>query len=120
MRLYCSKCRRRAWRRRSDHAPAGSAARRIKGSKNRRKANHRAARAALYAADVRENLAHQASHALVQDPSKLLFVFEALKVKSMTASAAGTEEAPGKRVAQKRGLNRAILGSAWGLFHRPS
>ncbi len=94
------------------------AARRIKGSKNRRKANHRAARAALYAADVRENLAHQASHALVQDPSKLLFVFEALKVKSMTASAAGTEEAPGKRVAQKRGLNRAILGSAWGLFHQ--
>lgn len=94
------------------------AARRVKGSKNHRKANHRAARAALYAADVRENLAHQASHSLVKDSSKLLVVFEALKVKSMTASAAGTIDAPGKKVSQKRGLNRAILGSAWGLFHQ--
>lgn len=101
---------RKRWQRR--------AARRIKGSKNRRKANHRAARAALYAADVRENLAHQASNALVQDPSKLLFVSEALRVKNMTSSAAGTIDAPGKKVRQKRGLNRAILGSAWGLFHQ--
>ena len=89
-------------------------ARRVKGSANRRKANHRAARAGLYAADVRTNFAHQTSRALVDSPNLLLFVFEALKVQNMTRSAAGTAAAPGKKVAQKRGLNRSILASAWG------
>jgi putative transposase len=89
------------------------AARRVKGSSNRRKANQRAARAGLYAADVRTDFAHQASRALVNGPS-ILFVFEALQVKSMTRSAAGTVADPGKKVAQKRGLNRSILASAWG------
>lgn len=89
------------------------AARRVKGSANRRKANHKAARAGLYAADVRTNFAHQTSRSLVDGPN-LLFVFEALKVKNMTASAAGTVAEPGKKVAQKRGLNRSILASAWG------
>ena len=32
----------------------------------------------------------------------------------MTASARGTAEAPGSRVRQKAGLNRSILGAAWG------
>ncbi|MGZ5379921.1 MAG: zinc ribbon domain-containing protein [Mycobacterium sp.] len=32
----------------------------------------------------------------------------------MTRSARGTAENPGMRVAQKRGLNRAILRSGWG------
>jgi len=89
------------------------AARRVKGSQNRRKANQRAARAGLYAADVRTDFAHQASRALV-DSSAQLFVFEALQVKNMTRSAAGTAAEPGKKVAQKRGLNRSILASAWG------
>jgi putative transposase len=93
-------------------------ARRVKGSKNRRKANHQAARAGLYAADVRKDFAHQTSRTLVGSPAKpspiKLFVFEALKVKNMTASAAGTVAEPGKKVAQKRGLNRSILASAWG------
>ena len=39
---------------------------------------------------------------------------EALDVVNMTASAAGTVEEPGSRVAQKAGLNRAILDGAWG------
>ncbi len=41
---------------------------------------------------------------------------EALDVRAMTRSARGTVEQPGVRVAQKRGLNRAIARSAWGLF----
>jgi putative transposase len=89
------------------------AARRVKGSKNRRKAGQRAARAGLYAADVRTDFAHQASRALVDSPAQL-FVFEALQVKNMTRSAAGTVAEPGKKVAQKCGLNRSILASAWG------
>ena len=36
----------------------------------------------------------------------------------MTRSASGTAEKPGKRVAQKRGLNRRILAQSWGQFRR--
>ena len=41
---------------------------------------------------------------------------EDLKIKNMTASAEGTVEEPGHNVAQKSGLNRAILDQAWGKF----
>ncbi|KXT29492.1 hypothetical protein HMPREF3036_02640 [Sutterella sp. KLE1602] len=39
-----------------------------------------------------------------------------MKVKNMTASAKGTVEEPGSRVAQKSGLNRSILDQGWGIF----
>jgi putative transposase len=39
---------------------------------------------------------------------------EALDVRAMIRSARGTVEQPGVRVAQKRGLNRAISRSGWG------
>jgi putative transposase len=39
---------------------------------------------------------------------------EDLDVRAMTRSARGAVEQPGVRVAQKRGLNRAINGSGWG------
>jgi putative transposase len=41
---------------------------------------------------------------------------EALDVRVMTRSTRGTLEQPGVGVAQKRGLNRAISRSCWGLF----
>jgi putative transposase len=41
---------------------------------------------------------------------------EELDVPAMTRSARGTVENPGAGVAQKRGLNRAISGSGWGLL----
>ena len=41
-------------------------------------------------------------------------VLEDLSVKAMTASAKGTAETPGERVAQKAGLNRVILAAGWG------
>jgi putative transposase len=41
---------------------------------------------------------------------------EALDVRAMTRSARGTIERPGHRVAQKRGLNRGISRSGWGLL----
>ena len=41
---------------------------------------------------------------------------EALDVRAMIRSARGTVERPGVRVAQKRGLNRAIRRSGWGLL----
>ncbi len=41
---------------------------------------------------------------------------EALDVRAMTRTARGTVEQPGVRVAQKRGLNRGIARSGWGLL----
>ena len=41
---------------------------------------------------------------------------EALDVRAMTRTARGTVEQPGVRVTQKRGLNRAISRSGWGLL----
>ncbi len=41
---------------------------------------------------------------------------ETLDVRAMTRSARGTVEQPGERVAQKRGLNRGISRSGWGLL----
>ncbi|MBZ4522149.1 transposase [Mycobacterium avium subsp. hominissuis] len=41
---------------------------------------------------------------------------EALDVRAMTRSARGSVEQPGRLVAQKRGLNRGISRSGWGLL----
>jgi putative transposase len=41
---------------------------------------------------------------------------EALDVRAMTRSARGTIDQPGRRVAQKRGLNRGISRSGWGVL----
>ncbi len=47
-----------------------------------------------------------------------IVILEDLKVRSMTKSAKGTEEAPGKNVAAKSGLNRSILDQGWYEFKR--
>ncbi|KAA0911302.1 RNA-guided endonuclease TnpB family protein [Pusillimonas sp. ANT_WB101] len=88
-------------------------ARRVKGSGRWKKAKQRVARYQRYGADVRRDFCHQTSHALVTDTRYKLFVFEALNVKNMTASAKGSIKAPGKNVRQKTGLNRSILASGW-------
>ncbi|GIH99528.1 RNA-guided endonuclease InsQ/TnpB family protein [Planobispora takensis] len=51
------------------------------------------------------------AHRLTRDYAHV--VFEDLNVRGMTASASGTATAPGARVAQKSGLNRAILDKGW-------
>jgi putative transposase len=43
-------------------------------------------------------------------------VVEDLRVRTMTASANGTVDQPGRNVGQKAGLNRAILAKSWGGF----
>jgi len=88
-------------------------ARRVKGSANRRKAVRRIANYDLKIANIRNDFAHKTSKTIVDAPGTLL-VFEDLKIKNMTGSAKGTQEAPGKNVRQKAGLNRSILKSAWG------
>jgi IS605 OrfB family transposase len=50
--------------------------------------------------------------------SHAIIVLEDLNIKRMSASAAGTMEQPGSKVAEKSGLNRAILRQGWGEIGR--
>jgi putative transposase len=47
-----------------------------------------------------------------------LIVVEDLRIAGMTRSARGTIQQPGKNVGAKAGLNRSILGMAWGRAER--
>ena len=72
----------------------------------------RSARAALRALDGRlERRAHDALHKFTTRLVKRAAVigYEDLDIRGMTASAKGTVEEPGRRVAQKSGLNRGLL-----------
>lgn len=93
-------------------------ARRAKGSGNWIKAKRKVARYQRYGADVRRDVAHKTSHALATDARYNLFVFEALKVKNMTAKAKPKQDEQGRWIkngaAAKSGLNQAILASTWG------
>ena len=62
----------------------------------------------------RRDFHHKTARALVDAYDAL--ALEDLRVANMTASASGTIEAPGQTVAQKSGLNRAILDAGWGQF----
>jgi len=79
-----------------------------------RRARVRRALARLYAraADRRTNWVEQTSTDLARRFDVIRV--EDLDVRAMTKSAKGTVERPGKRVRQKAGLNRGILGQGWG------
>jgi len=87
-------------------------ARRKKGSKRRARAIKRAAAIKAKQARVRKHWAHCATTDITRRYSTV--VIERLRTKSMTASARGTVDAPGRNVAAKTGLNRAILNVGWG------
>lgn len=87
----------------------------------RGKRSKRVRRAKLLLAKRRRRLAnrrkdrnHQTSARLVRDHA--MIITEKLTIKNMTASAKGTVDDPGRNVAQKAGLNRAILDTAPGGF----
>ncbi|WP_239118183.1 RNA-guided endonuclease InsQ/TnpB family protein, partial [Sphaerisporangium melleum] len=86
--------------------------RKKRGSKRRRKAVARVA--ALHAKVGRQRLdgAHKAALTLVAAYD--VIVHEDLRIANMTRSASGTIEQPGRNVAAKSGLNRAILDAGWG------
>ena len=94
------------------------AARRKKGSKNQKKAYRKAARYQQYEANVRQEYAHQTSHALVADDRYTLYAFEDLKIQNMTRRPKAKKDEKGKWLKNgaraKAGLNRVILSSAWG------
>ena len=67
-------------------------------------------------ANARRDFLHKATTTLSQNHA-LVFI-EDLQVRHMSKSAAGTAENPGKHVAAKSGLNKAILDQGWGEFRR--
>ena len=83
---------------------------------SRRRARTKLAAAKLKAREVdrRKNWVEQATTDIARRFDTIRI--EALDVPAMTRSARGTVEQPGIRVAQKRGLNRAISRSGWGLL----
>ena len=88
-------------------------ARQQKGSNRRARTKRKLAGAHRAQSQSRKDFAHKTSHALVKDNPDVI-VFEDLRLKNMTASGRGTAEAPGRNVAQKSGLNRALLGRSLG------
>lgn len=89
-------------------------ARKQRGSKNQKKARAKVVRLHRKARRQREHLLHVESHHYAKNHGAI--VMEKLNVQGMTRSARGTVESPGVNVAQKAGLNRAILDAGWGRF----
>jgi putative transposase len=67
-------------------------------------------------ANVRNTYAHQVSASLTDHHN--FIAIEDLQVKNMTKSSKGTAEKPGKKVAQKSGLNKAMLNQGLGVFRQ--
>lgn len=90
--------------------------RRKKGSQNYKKAVAKLAKFERHRANRRKDAIHKATTHLAKNHS--VIVIEDLKVKSMTRSAKGTVENPGKNVKAKSGLNRVLLDRAPGFFRQ--
>jgi putative transposase len=88
--------------------------RKKRGSQRRKKAVRALARARSEQARRRLDFLHKETARIAKEHG--LVAMEELTVKSMTASAKGTLEEPGMRVAQKAGLNREILDTAPALL----
>jgi putative transposase len=94
-------------------------ARRRKGSGRWVRSVRKVARCHSKAANIRHDFAHKTSRKIV-DSDAQVFVFEDLKVKNMTKAPAPRPSENGdgtflpNGAAAKAGLNKAILGSAWG------
>ncbi|MFT8642792.1 RNA-guided endonuclease InsQ/TnpB family protein [Gluconacetobacter sp.] len=87
------------------------ASRRRRGSRRHARAQRRVAALRARQARTRKHWAHETTTAIARRFGTV--VVEALRTRNMTRSAAGTAETPGRNVAQKRGLNRAILNVGW-------
>jgi len=88
----------------------------VKSSNNWNKAVARVRKLYARIANVRRDFLHKATTAI--SGNHALVCIEDLRVTNMARSAKGSAEAPGKRVAQKSGLNRAILDQGWREFRR--
>ena len=91
-------------------------ARKTKFSNNWKKAKGRVQRIHSSIANARNDFLHKASTQISKNHA--MVCIEDLQVRNMSKSASGTLEAPSRKVAQKKGLNKAILDQGWGEFRR--
>ena len=91
-------------------------ARAKRGSSNRRKVKLAAAEVRSRETDRRRDWVNQVSTDIARRFDVIRV--EDLKITSMTRSAKGTAEQPGRNVPQKAGLNREIRKSGWGALVR--
>ena len=91
-------------------------ARKVKFSHNWQKQKSRINRIHTKIANCRRDFLHQ--HSTQISKNHAVVVIEDLQVRNMSKSAKGTADEPGKNVAAKSGLNKAILDQGWGMFRR--
>ena len=91
-------------------------ARAKRGSKRRGRVKHAIARLRARESDRRRDWAEKTSTDIARRFDVIRV--EDLQIANMTRSAKGTPGDPGRNVRAKAGLNRAILGSGWGLLVR--
>ena len=88
----------------------------VKFSKNWQKLQAKIAKLHHKIANCRKDFLHKISSTISKNHA-MIYV-EDLQVSNMSKSAKGTVEQPGTNVAQKSGLNRAILDQSWSEFRR--
>ncbi len=88
----------------------------VKYSCNWKKQQRRLAQLDIRIANCRHDFLHQLSTQTSKNHA--VIVIEDLQVQHMSRSARGTAAEPGIQVAQKAGLNKAILDQGWGMFRR--
>ena len=90
--------------------------RKVKFSNNWKKAKARVQKLHTNIANARKDFLHKASTTISQNHA--LVCVEDLQVRTMSSSAKGDAENPGRNVCAKSGLNKAILDQGWGEFRR--
>ena len=90
------------------------AATKVKFSKNWQKCQTVIRRIQATIARRRKDCLHKLSTSISKNHA--VIVVEDLQIGNMSRSARGTAEEPGRNVAQKAGLNKAILDQGWGMF----
>ncbi len=83
-------------------------------SQNWKKHQQRIAQLEIRIANCRRHFLHQLSTETSKNHA--VIVLEDLQVRNLSRSARGTMAEPGRKVAQKAGLNKAILDQGWGTF----
>ena len=90
--------------------------RKTKFGKNWKKAKAKVQRIHTKIANARRDYLHKTTTTISQNHA--MVCIEDLQVRNMSASVAGTVEAPGTNVRAKSGLNKAILDQGWFEFRR--
>jgi len=88
----------------------------VKYSQNWKKLQRRIAQLDICTANCRHDFLHKLSTETSKNHA--VIVLEDLQVKHMSKSTKGSVEEPGRNVAQKSGLSKAILDQGWGMFRQ--